>query len=628
MTSIDQTPAIPATPATPGATAALAPLRRARERFLGGRPPGEDVPDGLAEAWRRARFLGVRRDLTPPPAPVPAHSPLLTAARPVLDRILPTLDGGDTALVLADSRCRVLWSGGALPDGATGGARPDGGPVPEAGRDLSERAVGHNSVVVALRLGRRAEVHGPEHVLDLWQGLSAVSVPVYEPGAGRPAGTVTALTGVREDRAPHPGTALAEATALAVESELLVRARPTERLLLDAYLREAPERQAPEERAVVALDGSSRIVSPGAARLLSDETLTRLERRATELLRDAGAADGRQPREFRVPDGAGLVVRMTPVVHEGEVIGAVAVAVARPGPAAGPAAGQAAGPALTAGRGGGRERLPGLAGTSEPWRVAVARATGLARDAEPLLLTGEAGVGKSSLARALFAWRGATAPLVVDAAEGVPGDVPRWCHTVAEGDGAPPLLLLHAERLDQPDVAALLSLLARRPEVPLTATHTPGTRVGPCLRRLLDLLDARSVPLPPLRERVEDIPVLLAGLAGRPSPGHPPLSWSLDARRALEQHSWPGNVAELSQVVRELAEHRRATGPVRRGELPPGLRVPPAARRLSGMERAERTAILEALRRHGGNKARAAESLGIGRATLYRKLRTLGADTP
>ncbi|MGR3935112.1 helix-turn-helix domain-containing protein [Streptomyces sp. BRA346] len=596
MTSIHDNPATPA-------AAALAPVRRARERFLGGRPPGEDIPDALAEAWRRARFLGVRRDLAPPPAPVPAHAPLLAAARPVLDRVLPTLAGCDTALVLADSRCRVLWSGGS-------------GPAPAAGCDLSERTVGHHSAVLALRLGRRAETHGPEHVLDLWQELSAVSVPVYEPGAGRPAGTVTALTPLREDRAPHPGTALAEATALAVESELLGRARPPERLLLDAYLRHAPEGHA-----VVALDGSSRIVSPGAARLLSDETLAGLERRATALLRDAGAADGRQPREFPVPDGAGLVVRMTPVVHEGEIIGAVAVA--RPDPAEG----TAAAPARPPGRSG-EERLPGLAGASGPWRVAVARATGLARTAEPLLLTGEAGVGKSSLARALFAWRGTTEPLVVDAAEGAPGDVPRWCHAVAEGDGAPPLLVLHAERLDQPDVAALLSLLARRPEVPLTATHTPGTRVGPCLRRLLDLLTARSVVLPPLRERVEDIPVLLPGLAGRPSPGRPPLSWSLDARRALEQHSWPGNVAELSQVVREVAEHRRATGPVRRGELPPGMRVPPAARRLSGMERAERTAILEALRRHGGNKARAAESLGIGRATLYRKLRALGADQP
>lgn len=46
------------------------------------------------------------------------------------------------------------------------------------------------------------------------------------------------------------------------------------------------------------------------------------------------------------------------------------------------------------------------------------------------------------------------------------------------------------------------------------------------------------------------------------------------------------------------------------------------------MEHAERTAILEALRRHGGNKARTAAALGIGRATLYRKLRGYRDSSP
>ncbi|WP_425472516.1 helix-turn-helix domain-containing protein [Streptomyces hawaiiensis] len=81
------------------------------------------------------------------------------------------------------------------------------------------------------------------------------------------------------------------------------------------------------------------------------------------------------------------------------------------------------------------------------------------------------------------------------------------------------------------------------------------------------------------------------------------------------------NVTELAHVVRALAEHRRLSGPVRRAELPDPVREGPAARPLSPMEHAERAAILEALRRHGGNKARAAAALGIGRATLYRKLR-------
>ncbi|SED06807.1 sigma-54-dependent Fis family transcriptional regulator [Streptomyces melanosporofaciens] len=594
MTTIDDTPA----------DSALSSLRRARDRFLSGRPPGDGVPEELAEAWRRARFFGVPRDLVAPPrVRPPEESPLLAAARPALDRVAPALSG-EMGLVLVDSRCRALWSGGG---------RYTGTSADVTGLDLSEKAVGHNSAALALRTGLRAEVHGPEHFLDLWQEVWAVSVPLYEPTAGRPAGTITVVAPLGEGRAAHPGTAIAEAAAHAIETELLGRTRPPERVLLDAYLR-----QRADGAAVVVLDGSSRLVSPEAARLLSHETLARLERHATALLRDADAgpegAHSGTPEEIAVPDGAGLTVRMTRVVHGGEVIGAVATVC--------PAA-----PRARAAERPGPDRLPGLEGTSPPWRVAVSRATELARAAEPLLLIGEAGVGKTALARALLGRRGTAAPRLVDAAEQVAGEVPSWCRELAEGDGgAPPLLLRHAERLGQSDVAALLSLLEERPAVPLVATHTPGAPTGPCLSRLLDILSARSVTLPPLRERVEDIPALLAGLARRPSPGRPPLTWSLDARRALEQHTWPGNVTELAHVVREVAERRRTTGPVRREELPYGLRVPPATRRLSGIERAERTAILEALRRHGDNKVRAAESLGIGRATLYRKLRAYGMD--
>ncbi|MEV6483275.1 helix-turn-helix domain-containing protein [Streptomyces sp. NPDC051576] len=551
---------------------ALAPLRQARERFLTGRPLPDDIPDEVLAAWRRARFFGVRHDLdeTVPEPELPADCPLLEAARPVLERIAPAL--GHAALLLTDERPRVLWTTGEVPGD-------------DRCRDLSEREVGPNSAALAVRTRRRAEVHGPEHFLDLWQDVSAVSVPLFAPRTGQVLGTVTVATGLCADCGPHPGAALAEAAATAVEAELLARSRTAEQVLLDAYTRAAHS----PERAVVALDGRSRLISEAAVRLATPQVLAALERAST--------SDQQQSYDVPLPADAGCTAEIAPVRHEGRVLGIVAVLAARPAEVPRPCPR----PALA------------LAGGSVPWRHTLARAVELARVHEPMLLTGERGVGKTALARELL---GESVPLVADAAES-----PELGVKYSELADGRPLLLRHAERLAQPDVAALNSLLDEHPDVRLLITYTPGTPPGPCFQRLLDTLAARSVVLPALRERPEDVRELLPMLAPRPAPGLPPLSWTLDALRALEEHPWPGNVTELAHVVRTLAEHRRVTGPVRRAELPDAVREGPAARRLSPMERAERAAILAALRRHGGNKARAAAALGIGRATLYRKLR-------
>lgn len=597
----------------PSVRPALASLRRARELFLLGRQLPDGIPEDVVAAWKRARFFGVRHDVKDPAprhSPAAPESPLLTAARPVLERIAPALGPGQTSLLLTDERPRVLW--------ATGSA------APPPHYDLSERVVGHNSAALALQTRRRAEVHGPEHFLDLWQDVSAVSVPVRAPETGRTLGTVTVTNRLCAECGPHPGAPLAEATASAVEAELLSRSQAVERVLLDAYLRAMGERG----RAVVALDGRNRFVSEAAEQLLSPEGLEALERGAVALLRDAGrgaptgsgaASDAVAPSDggapsasyrrrlldgsrMRLPDGTGCTAILIPVPHLGSVVGAVAVLEPVAHAAVMSAEGTVAGPAA--------RTTPGPAGRSVPWRHAVGRAVELARHPEPLLIVGERGTGKTSLAREL-----AANPLTVDAAEGELGA------SVGEVTDGHPLLIRHAERLTPPDTAALNSLLDAHPGAPLLVTYTPGAPPGPCLQRLLDTLAARSVTLPALRERPEDIRELLPAMTPRPAPGRPPLTWTLDALRALEQHPWPGNLTELAHLVRALAEHRRAIGPVRRSELPDPVREGPTNRPLSPMEHAERAAILEALRRHGGNKARTAVALGIARATLYRKLR-------
>ncbi|WP_039934118.1 helix-turn-helix domain-containing protein [Streptomyces viridochromogenes] len=627
MTTTEPSPAATARPS----------LRLARERFLAGCPLPGGVPEEVVAAWRRARFFGVPHDLKEPAAaPVrPPESALLGAARPVLDRIVPALGADRSLLLLTDERLRVLWTAGSTPG-------------LDACSVLAEQEVGHNSAALALRTRRRAEVHGPEHFLDRWQEVSAVSAPVLGPESGQVLGTVTVASRLCAERAPHPQAALAEAAAAAVETELRARAGRAERVLLDAYLRTAgpdgtgretdgadrgtsgadgavrgAERVAPEAeraapgaegaaraaeratpgaervargagRAVAAVDGRNRLVSDGAQRLLTPKVLEALERVAVNARRGDGVG------EAGLPEDAGCTAQVTPVrLDDGTVIGVVAVLE----PLGDPMPSASAPP-----------RPPvGLTGSSVPWRHAVGRAVELVRSPEPLLLTGERGTGKSALGRELL---GAETVQVVDAAQdaGLDRTLPAW---LADR----PLLLRHAERLAQPGVAALNSLLDTHPDTRLLITYTPGTPVGPCLQRLLDKLSARSVTLPPLRERTEDIRELLPALAPRPALGQPPLTWTLDALRALELYAWPGNVTELAHVVRALAEHRRVSGPVRRPELPDAVREGPAARPLSPMEHAERATILEALRRHGGNKARAAAALGIGRATLYRKLR-------
>jgi DNA-binding NtrC family response regulator len=142
------------------------------------------------------------------------------------------------------------------------------------------------------------------------------------------------------------------------------------------------------------------------------------------------------------------------------------------------------------------------------------------------------------------------------------------------------------------------------------------------------------IALPPLRERREDIPLLLehfiakyASDAGKRVRGAEPA-----AIKALQAHDWPGNVRELENVV-----HRSlliADGPdLGFDDLPPGFGsgAPTAAAQPSAptsvamsLEELEQKAITRALERHGGNLSDVARQLGIGRSTLYRKLEQYG----
>jgi two-component system response regulator HydG len=142
-------------------------------------------------------------------------------------------------------------------------------------------------------------------------------------------------------------------------------------------------------------------------------------------------------------------------------------------------------------------------------------------------------------------------------------------------------------------------------------------------------LNVISVELPPLRARVDDIPLLAEHFLSREAErtGEKMKRISDDAMKVLQEYQWPGNVRELENVVERAVVLTNGTA-IREDALPPRLReqpeqpliqeAPPANPTLEVIERAY---IEHVLRAEGGNKSRAAEVLGIDPSTLYRKIK-------
>lgn len=140
-------------------------------------------------------------------------------------------------------------------------------------------------------------------------------------------------------------------------------------------------------------------------------------------------------------------------------------------------------------------------------------------------------------------------------------------------------------------------------------------------------LNGLEIAVPPLRER-SDKAQLLAFLLAEEAAGQVVL---LDekARHALLDYAWPGNVRQLRNVLRTLAALCE-NGRIRLDDLPPLIRQARAAMvvepRQGALDDAERVVLLNALKQQHWHMSHAAESLGVSRNTLYRKLRKHGIE--
>jgi two-component system response regulator HydG len=191
--------------------------------------------------------------------------------------------------------------------------------------------------------------------------------------------------------------------------------------------------------------------------------------------------------------------------------------------------------------------------------------------------------------------------------------------------------------LETREVQAVGGNTTRRVDIRLLAAtnHDLRERVaqGRFREDLLYRLQVVTIPLPPLRERTGDVPLLLdhylhelGAQHGRPVRGITP-----EARSILVRYAWPGNVRELRNVVENMVLLARSDV-IDVPDVPEQLRDGPTAASPQGgyelagrsLAEVERDLIVANLGLVEGNRQRAAQVLGMGERTLYRKLKEYG----
>ena len=261
---------------------------------------------------------------------------------------------------------------------------------------------------------------------------------------------------------------------------------------------------------------------------------------------------------------------------------------------------------------------------SAGWTAAVDRAATASAAGRVSLVVGEAGSGKATAA-ALARRRGAPRQRVLLARAPGAADVGPWLELWTPGLGSADACVIVSGVHRLPawaagDLASTLAAVRRsdgRPQ-PFVLTAPDFASVPEPLAVLVDTV----VEVPPLRHRAEDVLPLAHHVAREERRRE--IAFTARAARALAGYHWPQNVRQLRRVVRDAASRADV---VDVHHLAPEV-LDGGRRSLTRLERLERDEIIRCLTEPSTTMTRAAEELGIGRATLYRKIAQYGITLP
>lgn len=540
----------------------------------------KDLRPEIALAWHRAALNGLDPGMevreTTIITDVDRRSRLAIAAGPVLDRMIEELSDTRFSVLLADRTSRII-------DRRTGQQGLDKAldrvlAVP--GLQYLEETSGTNSLATAYELRRPIAVTGGEHFLDALKVFCCYGAPIIHPLTRRLEGVLD-VSGPARESTTLLGPFLMRAVR-DVEQRLLEGSRMAEQRLLAEF--QAHSRN--KTHAVLVFGDNMVLSNPVAADVVQNSDHAILRGIAHEIR-------GSNPvqRPLLLTSGSPVLVNAMPVADSpGGVLFDILPLPARE-------------PASSLVR---RDRTGQPTGEIAPIRTRV------------VLIYGEPGSGRTTEGAMLA---GADA-VSFDAAESVVDDEIWLAELLAALRGRNPVLIDNVHTLSV-RLAARLAPAVRNAATRVVLTSSPLSGLD-CEQSALaaEALDRRG--LRPLRTHQHDFALVANEVLRRLYPDSSQLQISPSALQLLRSHPWPGNFRELTAVL-EHSARGRTCGQIIDTDLPTAYRTS-GARSLTPIEAAEREAIMTALCDSGGNKLAAASALGIGRTTLYDRLRRYGIN--
>ncbi|MGB3698099.1 MAG: helix-turn-helix domain-containing protein [Gordonia sp. (in: high G+C Gram-positive bacteria)] len=525
----------------------------------------------LHASWKRSRQYGLdpSKPMDPPTAgDIDPTSRLFRAAAPVLHRIRNGIDGERLSVMLVGAQAEMLTT--------VNGCRQIDAVVERIGATPGavwrEDTTGTNALATPFETRSPLFVRGDEHFMEGLHGYSCYGRPILNPLNGHLMGVLDVMSVVGAESSlmrPFIDSAIAE-----IEQNIQDTAGSRTRSVIRAF-EEATRHPA---AMVVAVSHSMVLQSSIAARTLSDSDVTALQQLAD-------GVHGTTRTECELTSGQTAQIEMESIEGSDAVL-------IRLRTRQRPAVPRAATPL--------RRRSRVQQGIND-----IQAGTGSS------VIVGEPGSGRTT---ALSQVAAGLAVRAIDGRTAEPADVEDELRALA-CEAFPDVLTI--DNLDLLSKAArdLIEnlLVSGRPRI-LAATSVPGDADH---ARLLDLFDAR-LDLPTLRDQRSELLSTLNEIAG---PGVR-YRFTPQATRILESYSWPGNHRELATVLRSLARSRGTLIDV--ADLPTELRMKATTKQMTPWQQASCDAIMRAMEIYHGNKAHAADYLGISRSTLYHHIKEYG----